>query len=189
MGSMSSVKLLGLVAIGIIIVIVAAVFFLFNGSNNPGQVTGVQFNCFGMTPYFDCNQGSVLLTTTGNIKFRLEQYSGNSLYNVELACGSENNYSFSFTSYKNLTWDTSNILFTSLSNSSRGLPNSTLQNKKWVNVTNLPCYGEYGLLGSQPMGTVFLGRILINYTLNPGTISASNKWNTNFAILVSTKVS
>ena len=181
------------VILGVIsLIVIGAITFLwlfgaFGTLYNFGQVKGGNFNCFGAGSHFSCN--SARLTTTGNIKFELEQYSGNTFYNVELACGSETNYSFSFTSYENLTWDTSNIIFVPLNNVSNGFANSTLPNEKQANVTGLPCYGKYGLLGSQQPGTIFLGRVLVNYTLNPGTVSPSNKWNTNYAALVSAKVS
>ena len=121
------------------------------------------------------------MLTSGKIQFELAQITGNTIYNIELACiGSTNGYMPSATLENAIYTAVYTPFNLSLQNSNNFTPNNEQLN--FIAVKNLTCNDLNGQPLALHIGTIFTGMLLINYTRGPQSPGLSNPWITNAAL-------
>lgn len=174
----NSIKYIAIVVVIILLVVfVGLPLGLFNFSSSPATNTCTAGSIQGSS--FFCTDP--ILTASGTLSLEIGQASGSTMYNVELACLSTAN-TLAYAPYEQ------GVAYSSITNF--GSTSSNFTSGQMLSVSNIPCYGGYGLIGTEPVGTQFTGIIPVNYTREGGPANnVTNPWVTLKLATITVKVS
>ena len=167
-GNRTNVKVVKyIIAMAIVIIIIFLLFYV------PGDGESTIYGC-KPTSEFLCQ--NTVIKENGTVSLNLEQYSGSTMYDVQIACTVYNYSARAPIPLSAFEWlNDGNLTGTSVAGLSE---NSMLNSGQMILVHGLPCYANSAVVNKQSYGLSYFGTVWLNYTTTPNQSSITNPWRT-----------